>query len=424
MRKRIHVDQLRVGMHVVELCGSWLDHPFWKSSFRVDESARRALLESRVRECWIDTALGPGVDPPSHAPATDDPPRLSPGPAGARQGVDPPADQPAPPVSMPARVPLAAELERAAALTLQAKQAVTALFRDARLGKALEVQHCLPLVDEVAGSVWRHPGAFVSLARLKSRDDYTYLHSVAVCAMMVSLARALGQDQAQAKAAGLAGLLHDIGKAQVPLDLLQKPGKLDNAEFSVLRAHPERGHAMLLEGGEASAEALDVCLHHHERWDGKGYPHGQAGEDISLLARMGAVCDVYDAITSNRPYKAAWDPAESLARMAAWQGHFDQRVFHAFVRTLGIYPVGALVRLQSGRLAVVTEHNEDKPLLPRVRAFFSTKSAVHIAPVDLDLADPGCRDRIAGRESNQTWQFRHLDELWAGRDVLRRIGKL
>jgi putative nucleotidyltransferase with HDIG domain len=325
---------------------------------------------------------------------------------------------------MPARVPLAAELERAATLTLQAKQAVTALFRDARLGKALEVQHCLPLVDEVAGSVWRNPGAFVSLARLKSRDDYTYLHSVAVCALMVSLARELGQDESRAKAAGLAGLLHDIGKAQVPLNLLQKPGKLDDAEFSVLRSHPERGHAMLLEGGEASAEALDVCLHHHERWDGKGYPHGLGGDDISLLARMGAVCDVYDAITSNRPYKAAWDPAESLARMAEWQGHFDQRVFHAFVRTLGIYPVGALVRLQSGRLAVVTEHNDDKPLLPRVRAFFSTKSAMHIAPVDLDLAAPGCQDRIAGRESNQTWQFRHLDELWAGRDALRRIGKL
>jgi hypothetical protein len=139
---------------------------------------------------------------------------------------------------------------------------------------------------------------------------------------------------------------------------------------------------------------------------------------------MGAVCDVYDAITSNRPYKAAWDPAESLARMAEWQGHFDQTVFHAFVRTLGIYPVGALVRLQSGRLAVVVDHHEDKPLLPKVRAFFSTKSGLHIAPVDLDLALPSCHDRIAGRESNKTWGFRHLDELWAGRDTLRRIGKL
>lgn len=426
MRKRIHVDQLRVGMHVVELCGSWLDHPFWKSSFRVDASALQALRESRVRECWIDTALGGGVDSPDPdpAPATDEPRRVSPVPAGSSPAVAPPHHRPAPSAAMPARVPLAAELERAAALTLQAKQAVTALFRDARLGKALEVQQCLPLVDEVAGSVWRNPGAFVSLARLKSRDDYTYLHSVAVCALMVSLARELGQDESQAKAAGLAGLLHDIGKAQVPLNLLQKPGKLDEAEFSVLRSHPERGHAMLLEAGEASAEALDVCLHHHERWDGNGYPHALAGEDISLLARMGAVCDVYDAITSNRPYKAAWDPAESLARMAEWQGHFDQRVFHAFVRMLGIYPVGALVKLQSGRLAVVTEHNEDKPLLPRVRAFFSTKSAMHIAPVDIDLAAPGCQDRISGRESNQTWQFRHLDEHWAGPDVLRRIGKL
>jgi HD-GYP domain-containing protein (c-di-GMP phosphodiesterase class II) len=417
MRKKVPVQQLTVGMFVIELCGSWLDHPFWKSSFRIaDDRMLRALLDSPVKECWIDVAQGPDIGLPS--------PRAAAVPADAPSAAavaGPSAE--AEPASAP-RAPLAAELERAAGLTLQAKKAVTALFNEVRLGKALDTSGCVPLVDDIAASVWRHPGAFVSLARLKSRDDYTYLHSVAVCALMVSLSRALGQDEEQARAAGLAGLLHDIGKATVPVHLLQKPGKLDDAEFAEVRRHPERGHALLLEGGESSAEALDVCLHHHERWDGKGYPHRIAGEQISLMARMGAVCDVYDAITSNRPYKASWDPADSLARMAEWGGHFDQTVFHAFVRTLGIYPVGALVKLQSGRLAVVIEPNEAKPLLPRVRAFFSTKSGMQITPVDLDLAAPTCHDRIAGRESNKDWNFRHLDELWAGRETLRRLGKL
>ena len=164
------------------------------------------------------------------------------------------------------------------------------------------------------------------------------MHSVAVCALMVALARQLGHDDAACRDAGLAGLLHDLGKAAMPLDILNKPDKLSPAEFAIIRSHPVRGHEMLLESKGAPQAALDVCLHHHERVDGEGYPHRLSGERLSQLARMGAVCDVYDAITSNRPYKAGWDPSVSIARMASWKGQFDEAVFGAFVRSLGIYP--------------------------------------------------------------------------------------
>jgi HD-GYP domain-containing protein (c-di-GMP phosphodiesterase class II) len=429
MRKRVPIDQLRVGMHVEQLCGSWLDHPFWRSSFPVtDERMLATLRASGVRECWID------VSRPENAavatPASDVAPLAGAGSAGSTAIEPPPAAAPVStareqtPPAPQATSSMREELARAATLNLQARQAVTSLFQDVRMGKALDLKNCLPLVDDIASSVWRQPGAFVSLARLKSRDDYTYLHSVAVCALMVALSRSLGHGEDEARVAGLAGLLHDIGKAAMPLDVLQKPGKLSDQEYAVMRQHPARGHELLVEGGEAGAEALDVCLHHHERWDGKGYPEGLAGERISILARMGAVCDVYDAITSNRPYKSAWDPADSLARMAEWNGHFEQAVFHAFVKTLGIYPVGSLVRLQSQRLAVVVEPNDARPLLPVVRAFFSARSGLHIAPVDVDLGAPGCSDRIIGRESNRQWNFRHLDELWAGRETLRKLGRL
>jgi HD-GYP domain-containing protein (c-di-GMP phosphodiesterase class II) len=158
--------------------------------------------------------------------------------------------------------------------------------------------------------------------------------------------------------------------------------------------------------------ALDVCLHHHEKVNGRGYPKGLKGDEISLFAKMGAVCDVYDAITSNRPYKTGWDPAESLMKMATWtkEGHFDERVFQAFVKSIGIYPTGSLVKLQSGRLAVVIEQSRGALLSPLVRVFFSTKSNEPIPVELLDLSKTA--DQIVSRESKTHWGFQNLDRFW------------
>jgi putative nucleotidyltransferase with HDIG domain len=259
--------------------------------------------------------------------------------------------------------------------------------------------------------VWRNPSALITLARLKTRDDYTYMHSVAVCAMMVALGRQLGLDEAEQRIAGEAGLLHDVGKMLMPLEVLNKPGQLTDAEFAIMKSHPSRGYEALRASGAFREGVLDVALHHHEKMDGSGYPHRLPGDKISLLSRMGAVCDVYDAITSNRPYKAAWDPAASLARMAQWQGHFDPRVFQAFVVSLGIYPVGTLVKLHSGRLAVVIDQNPGKLTSPKVKIFFSTKSNMPIDLKEMDLASESS-DKIVGREDPATWGFTHLNELW------------
>ena len=226
------------------------------------------------------------------------------------------------------------------------------MFSEAWLGRALEAERCLPLVDEIADSVGRNPGAMVSLAGLKTQDDYSCMHSAAVCALMVALGQERGLDEAGCREAGLARLLHDLGQVAIPLEILNKPGKLTDAEFAIVRTHLVHGHEMLMEARGASEVTMDVCLHHHERADGGGYPHGLQGDVLSRLARMGSGCDVYDAITSNRPYKAGWDPAESIARMVSWKGPFDDEVFRGFVRSLGIYLDGALVRLQSGRLAL------------------------------------------------------------------------
>jgi putative nucleotidyltransferase with HDIG domain len=310
------------------------------------------------------------------------------------------------------RVAMGDELKRAGKIVSKSKRAVTAMFNEARMGKALDAEQAMPLVEEISGSVSRNPGAIISLARLKDKDEYTYMHSVAVCALMIALARQLGLSEAETRDAGLAGLLHDVGKMMIPDKVLNKPGKLTDDEFTLVKNHPLEGHKLLLEGKNINAVTLDVCLHHHEKIDGSGYPHRLKADQISLFAKMGAVCDVYDAITSNRPYKNGWNPAESISRMTEWsKGHFDEHVFRSFVKSLGIYPIGSLVRLQSGRLAVVIDQTEKSLLTPKVRVFFSTKSNAHVPMQVLDLSHVSARDKILSPEDPAKWNFPNLDAM-------------
>nr|WP_312973324.1 HD-GYP domain-containing protein [Pseudomonas sp.] len=402
MLKKIPTHAVRIGMFIQGFDGNWLSHPFWKNRFVIDDAEDLARVrQSGVGGVWIDTSKGLDIDGlKSPAPAPVAVTTIIEAPVVAESAVAIPSCS------------VRDELQRAAKLIKRSKKAVTELFQEARLGNAINIEGCMPLVTDISESLARNSSALLGLARLKHKDEYTYMHSVAVCALMLSLARQLGLDEERAREAGLAGLLHDVGKMAMPLEVLNKPGSLTDAEFAIMRSHPERGHAMLLAAGSLPESALDVCLHHHEKYDGSGYPGHLAGEDISLLARMGAVCDVYDAITSNRPYKQAWNPAESLARMAQWTGHFDTRVFHALVRTVGIYPLGSLVRLESGRLGVVVDLLPGKLTTPVVRVFFSAKNRAAIVQQEVDLSRPGSNDRILSREDPAEWGFSNLDDFW------------
>jgi len=405
MLKRIAVTDVRMGMFITELCGSWMEHPFFKTKFLLeDHHDLESLIKSGIKEVWINTSKG--LDANEIVPGKT----LSDIERETEQMLRDAAR-----AKRTERTSMDEEVKIARRVCNKSKEAVITMFNDARMGKAVEVAHAQELVEEISESVLRQPHALISLARLKNADEYTYMHSVAVCALMIALARQLNLDNEIVRECGLAGLLHDLGKTGISNKILNKPGKLTDEEFTTIKSHPQFGAGILMGNPLISPIVLDVVLHHHEKVDGSGYPHKLSGDMISLFAKMGAVCDVYDAITSNRPYKKGWSPAESIRKMAEWsKGHFDETVFQAFVKTVGIYPTGSLVRLESGRLGVVTEQSEASLLTPKVKVFFSAKMKTPILQETLDLSKLIGKDKIIGRESPDDWGFRNLDELWSG----------
>lgn len=402
MIKKIPATDVQLGMYIHELHGSWLSHPFWRTSFLLEDPADLAKIKhSGIAQISIDLSLSkPSLTKTLHQPEA--------------VSVDSPGDHGAPVLTdlKAAFGSFHNELKRARQLCDRSRSAVMKMFGEARMGNTVSMAEAREVVDAITESVSRHPLALITLARLKTSDNYTYMHSVAVCAMMVALARELKMTEEQIRDAGYAGLLHDVGKMAVPEAILNKPGQLSDEEFQVIKSHPQKGQEILLRTGDIPQMAIEVCLHHHEKYDGSGYPHGLKSEDISVYARMGAICDVYDAITSNRPYKEGWGPAESLQRMAQWKGHFDPVLFQSFVKVIGIYPIGSLVRLKSQRLAVVIEQNEKALLKPKVKVFFSLRSSMPLPQSVVDLALPGQEDGIEKREHFEDWNFPYLEELW------------
>lgn len=391
MIKKIGIDQLRPGMYVHDLNVDWMSHPFLRQRFLVEDAAAVSKIRAvGIRELYIDTAKGGDVP---NAPTE----------AEVRRSVESKMlEVAAAPPPTPAAASLTEEMARATRVYEAAGKVVRAVMRDVRLGKAVEVADVEAVVEDITSSVVRNNGALISLLRLKTADDYTFLHCVAVGTLMVTFARAIGLDAETVRQAGIGGLMHDLGKMQVPDAVLNKPGKLTDEEFALIKRHPEAGHAILVQAGGIGPIPLDITLHHHERMDGSGYPHKLPGDQITLLAKMAAIVDVYDAITSDRCYHRGMEPTDALRKMFEWSKfHFEEKLVHQFMRTIGIYPVGTLVKLESGRLGVVVEQTEGNLLAPKVRVFFSTRSNVYITPELLELARGA--DRILNHELAEQW---------------------
>ena len=375
MLLRLKPEQVEIGMFVDGFDGRWIDHPFWRSRFLIDTADQLARIrESDVTAVIIDrsrsrlardpgdnecpaerrTAVGSGMTPPYR------------GIERRRVAIfaPPPSERPVRPASY------TQERRRAERIIAKSRQAVIDLFESARLGRAVDGTKIAPLAQAISDSIARHSRAMLNLARLKQKDEYTYLHSVAVCALMINFARYLKLDEAEVQQLGVAGLLHDVGKVAIADDVLLKPGKLTLRERASVEGHPEAGHRFLMQSSDIPAAALEICLRHHEKMDGSGYPDGLGDGELSLYARMGAICDVYDAVTSDRPYKAAWSPCEALTAMQSWTGHFDPQLLDQFADSLGIFPVGTLVSLSTDVLGIVSGSAGEAGEAVIVRVFF------------------------------------------------------
>jgi HD-GYP domain-containing protein (c-di-GMP phosphodiesterase class II) len=375
MIKKISTSALRIGMYVHDLDAGWMDHPFFASHFLVkDEQTIQRIASAGLRQVYIDTTRGndiqAGLD--LEAVKADVERQLG--------SLDRDAE------TRQATVPAAVELARARALYRETTTVVRNLMSSTRSGKQVDVASLDPLAERMVQSAFRNPHALSGISRIKTKDEYTFMHCVGVSALMVTFAREMDLPEQQIHDVAIGGLVHDIGKSLVPQNVLNKPDRLNQQEFAQMRDHVTFSRQLLQGLPGISQAALDVALLHHERMDGTGYPLGKDGASISLIGRMSAIVDVYDALTSVRVYKNAWEPTLAMKKLVEWSpDHFDDALVQRFVRCIGIYPVGATVALESGRVGIVIDQGE-KLIEPVVRIVYNRKHKHYERPVDLELS--------------------------------------
>jgi len=247
--------------------------------------------------------------------------------------------------------------------------------------------------------VLRNRDALTSLGKLRCRDEYTYTHCVNVSVLAMAFGDYLGLPQGELMGLGQAGLLHDLGKARIAESILNKPGRLTDEEFEAIRKHPLEGYFLVKEH-QLGVKLIRGMLEHHEKYDGRGYPRGLSGEQIHPYARIIALADVFDALTSQRAYKKAMTTNQAMTLMFGMRGKdFFPSLVDSFIKSLGIYPVGSMVRLNTGEIGFVTISNPEQPLFPTVKICFdaSFRSRMTVE-ADLSVAGPsngGSRITIA-----------------------------
>ncbi len=404
MIKKIAIEQLQLGMYVHDLNCDWLDHGFIRNQFLLKkETDLLRIRQLGICDLYIDTAKGTDASPaPSASVVTA---KLE---QELAQLDEVPAPQP---------VPLTAERGRARRIHQEAIGVVSGLMEEARLGHQLNVEQAHPVVTEMVGSIFRNQNALLALSRIRQVGRYTFEHSVNVAVLMVAFARALTIERAVIHDIGLGALLHDIGKVLVPPEILNKPGALTDVEFTEMRNHVVYTRDLLAQVPGLPPIALAVAAEHHERVDGSGYPLHKSSAEISLYGQMAAIADVYDALTTDRVYHKALEPHQALRKLLEWSNHhFDPTLVQQFIRCVGIYPVGTLVRLHSGRLGVVVETGRQGLLQPVVRVVMDVKRRAFLTAQDVDLSQlpKQSEERIVNAEVPSQWDIDPVQVLALG----------
>ena len=276
-------------------------------------------------------------------------------------------------------------------LYAEAVNVANAVWESARAESTPDADAARGMVDSLAQAVSQNRTALLALTALKNYDNYTFTHMVNVSILTMGQARGLGIDGSLLREFGLAGLMHDIGKVRTPAEVLNKPDKLTDEEFTIMKRHVVDGAEMLRRTPEIPALAPVVAFEHHLRLDGTGYPHGVSRSALNVGTMLCSIADVYDAMRSQRRYQQAFPTDRILAVMQRNDGkQFEQHLVRRFVQLVGIYPAGNLVRLNTGEIAVVLRVHAPDPYRPRVRILFGREGNRLELPIDLSLweADP------------------------------------
>lgn len=396
MIKKIAIEQVQLGMYVHDLNCDWMDHGFMRNRFllKADKSLER-IRNLGIREIYIDTDKGLDVSLAPTASEVEE---------ALEQGLAQVAETGS---GEEHAVSLAAERNQAKRIHNEAIGVVSSLMEDARLGQQIDLEQVNPLVTEMVGSIFRNQDALLALTRIRRVNRYTFEHSVNVAVLMVSFARTLEIERSLIHDIGLGALLHDIGKILVPPAILNKPGQLTDEEFAIMRGHVVHTHDILAKVPGIPPIALAVAAEHHERIDGTGYPERKTGAEISIYGQMASIADVYDAITTERVYHKGLEPHQALRKLLEWSNHhFDAHLVQQFIRCIGIYPVGTLVRLRSGLLGIVVETGRKGLFHPVVRVFMDAKRRTYLTVRDVDLSrlNKGSEERIVSAESPAQWR--------------------
>ncbi|BBD09901.1 HD-GYP domain-containing protein [Desulfovibrio ferrophilus] len=375
MIKKIPAAAIRIGMYVVDTGLDWAEHPYLyaEEGEITSKDQTTHLLDEGYLDAFIDTDRGSYTWNISTNKRPEE--QVRDGVIGDEHGRYKPA------------VPMAVEIHRAKAVYDEslafAKDFMTSAAKDGKV----DYDAAEGLVEEMLNSVTRNHDALISLTKLKSFDEYTFTHCINVSVLSTAFGNYLGLSPQDLRDLGAAALFHDVGKSLIPPDILNKPGKLTDQEFTVMQKHPQRSYRLLREKKGIPKRILRGIAEHHEKFNGNGYPRRIAGDDIHPFARIIAVADVYDALTSRRVYKPPMMPSKALTILYGMRGKdFYPGKAESFIKFLGIYPVGSMVRLSSKECGIVTGSNPDAPLRPSVLIAFGPDMKP-ISKRQLDLSE-------------------------------------
>ncbi len=351
---KVPVSSLRIGDHVLKFDRSWLGTDFLSHKFIIKDQAT------------IDRLSANGIEFVFIQPRREEEKKITDLYEGRSDELINVLAQEAPKHQLNLK-----EFNHATDVYTQSVTMVGSVLSDIRSGKSFNNSAIRSISDSIAKVTVRNRGVLASVTKLQKHDDYTFHHSMNVSVFAASLAAHLGMKENEIERVANAGLVHDIGKMLIPQEILNKPGKLTDSEFIIMKQHVQRGYDFLLKQG-MRPEMLKLVLEHHERHDGSGYPNGLSDEQISIDGKIGAVVDIYDAITSDRVYNKGMAATSALKLMFSWtDSHINKSVFEFFIKNVGIYPVGSLVMMSTQEFAIVGKTNNNKPTDPIVIVFMN-----------------------------------------------------